>query len=78
VPSRRDRSDYLLAMGWYAKLPAALRSVIWERSLNPPLSFRSIGDRASKSAEWARKRYRKAIETAGSDAFSSMPERPAT
>jgi hypothetical protein len=76
VPSRRDRSDYLLAMGWYARLPAALRSVVWERSLSPPLSFRSIGDRASKSAEWARKRYRKAIETAWKIANQTAPTLP--
>jgi len=60
-PTRRDRSDYLQAMAWFTKLTAAQRGIIKDRSLNPPYSFRLIGERASKSAEWARKRYRRAI-----------------
>jgi hypothetical protein len=63
-PCRRDLSDYLISMGWFAALNATQRSVLFQRSLDPPYSFRAIGQRGSKTGEWARRQYKRALVAA--------------
>ena len=63
-PTRADHGDWLTALSWFRQLNWAQRNVIELRSLNPPFSYMQIGERHNppRSHEWARRRYRRAIE----------------
>jgi len=75
-PRPADWDDYLVAMGWLcainppelwarARTPFALsieQRVLVARAIDPPFSWRQIGERESKSAEGARQIYARALD----------------
>lgn len=63
-PTRLDHADWIIALGWYVKLPRRMREVVFFRSLNPPFSYRAIGEmqRPHRSHTWARFWYKRALK----------------
>lgn len=70
VPTRRDLDDMLTALGWFSRLKEAggdrrlnekQRLILW-RALDPPYSWRAIGDRLKVSHEQARAMYGQALD----------------
>lgn len=70
APTPRDHSDVLTAMAWFSRLAPVehrYRHKTWRlsgdqllvsrRALDPPWSWRQIGEEAGRSHEWARARY---------------------
>ena len=75
-PTPRDHSDVLTAMRWFTALaPVTARYrhetwrlsgdqlLVWRCALDPPWSWRQIGEEAGRSHEWARERYQRIIDT---------------
>lgn len=75
-PTPRDLADYLTAMRWFAllnppelwhprrrplELNQSQKLLVW-RALDPPLSWRAIGKRISRTAEGARRAWGGALE----------------
>lgn len=60
VPSRRDRDDYTVAMGWLQAIDERDRRIFRMRGANPVFSWRDIGERLKISGSGARQAYGRA------------------